>query len=431
MTKQIIRTILAGVVFLCATKLWSSTPPPLPDQSGSPLPIAYNANQCIGGTWHTVIATHWSFLWFSGDEVNPNYQIDTKVACCKEEEGKVVFAKLKSNLQPRLDTPSMGDCKLCAMSASGGVGSAGGSVASMGFQAAAGASIARPLYPLPYRPFALPALNFGSKPPAITLQCNSELNPTAFHVLHYDALVTRINLCTSHTIAAVKVNTSPLQVAITPDGKFAIVTHYDNAISFISTDTNTVAKVIQTGGDVFPSGISISSDGSFALVTSYIDTRPALLVLDLAQQSIVRTIPLARTFPQSVFLNPDATLAWVTYPFGNVVDVVDVLTGIVNNSLSAGEPIQVVFNPTGTVAYISSMSPGSVIAVDTTTYATIKNIVTAAGSSDMQLGPDGGFLMVNNFDSNSVSTIDTRSLTVLRTVSFSGPPLGIMPVPVQ
>src|ERR1700730_49243 len=190
MTRQIIWTIQAAVLFFSAPSLWSDKPPPLPDQSGNPLPVAYNADQCIGGTWHTVVATHWSFLWFSGDEVNPNYQIDTKVPCCKEEEGKVVYnPHFKSKLKPRLDTPSMGECKDCAQTASGGVGSGAGSVASIRAQAAAGSSTARPLYPLPYRPFALPAFNFGSKPPAITLECNSQQSPTAFHVLHYRALV--------------------------------------------------------------------------------------------------------------------------------------------------------------------------------------------------------------------------------------------------
>lgn len=412
MNKKIIPMISAAVLFRCAACLAGTCepPPPLPTDKSPIFNIQYTADQCINKTWHFVIAHHWSFLFFSGDDVNPLYQVDSGKACCNE--GELIYQK--TGLRPHDQAADH-----CLSKNQQGAAQAGAN------------TVDPPIAPLPYRTFGLPALNFGSKPPAINPQCNTQLNPTAFHVLHADAAVTRINLCTSATITAIPVNTNPLQVGLTPDGKWAIVTHYDNAISFINTDTNSVTKVIQTGADTFPSGLSISTDGSFALVTSYIDTRPALLVLDLAQQAIVRRIPLAQQYPQSVFLSPDATLAWVTYPFGNIIDVVDVLTGTVNNSIQVGQPIAVVFNATGTVAYVSSRSPGSVLAVDTTTYSTIKNIPTASGASDLLLAPGGGLLQVSNFDSNSISIIDTFSLSLLQTLPFSGSPIGVTLVPVQ
>jgi YVTN family beta-propeller protein len=115
---------------------------------------------------------------------------------------------------------------------------------------------------------------------------------------------------------------------------------------------------------------------------------------------------VASGLPQSVFLNPDATLAWVSYPFENFVEVIDVMTGIVNSSIQVQQPIDVVFNATGTTAYISSRLPGSVVVVDTKTYSTIANIPTAAGSSDLLLSPSGGILTVGNFDSASISAIE-------------------------
>jgi DNA-binding beta-propeller fold protein YncE len=161
-------------------------------------------------------------------------------------------------------------------------------------------------------------------------------------VLHLLSVVTQVDLCTLNTVAVINVQNNPLQVGVTPDGKFAIVASYNNAISFINTSTNTVSKVIQTDSDTFPAGISISPDGSFALVT--------------------------------------------TYPFSNTVQIVDVMTGNVNSSVQVPEPIDVIFNSTGMVAYISSRTPGSVVVVvDTKTYAKIANIPTAPGSSDLLL----------------------------------------------
>ncbi|HTS50662.1 MAG TPA: hypothetical protein VMH05_22105 [Bryobacteraceae bacterium] len=257
------------------------------------------------------------------------------------------------------------------------------------------------------------------------------MNPTVFQVFHPDGVVKRSSMCNDTAYTTIAVTSNPLQVQVTPDGKWGIVTSFDNAISFINTDTNTVDNVIQTDPNTFPSGLAISPDGSFALVTNYNNSNVDLLVIDLKKQAITGTIPLPFEYPQSVFLNPDATLAWVTYPFNNVVVVIDVMTGAVVTSVQVSEPIDVVFNFTGTVAYISSATPGSVLAVDTKSYSVIQNITTAAGSSDLLLSPDGGTLTVNNLDDSSISVIDAASLKLLQTIPLSGQPIGVALAPIQ
>jgi YVTN family beta-propeller protein len=283
-----------------------------------------------------------------------------------------------------------------------------------------------------YRQFALPAYFSESPAPTPTpAVCNSSINPTVFQVFHLDGIVQRASLCNDSIVASIPVPSNPLQVQVTPDGRWAIVTSYDQGISFIDTNTNTVAKIIQTDNATFPSGIAISPDGSYALVTSYIDVNPALLVVDIQSQTIIDRIPLDDQYPQSVFLNPDGTLAWVTYPFDNRVEVIDVMTGVVSAALLAEQPIDVVFNPTGTVAYISNASSGSVRVVNTGNYSLIKEIPTGAGASDLLLTEAGDFLVVNNFGSNSLSVIDTAALKVVSTTPTSGQPVSLVLSPVR
>ncbi len=404
MIKRTLIRLTAGLLFLPMNVFSCPPPPPLPNH---PLELN-NADKCISGTWHFVIITKYQWGPINlGQSENDTYIEDSGVMCCPD--GAIATpGSLRGH-----DSP---DCH--------STGESGGPEPNPNTQAAD----APP--PLPYRPFALPALTFGAGITISPPQCSSQ-NPTIFHVLHLDGVVTRINQCTSQTIASIPVTSNPLQVGVTPDEKWAIVTSYDNAISFINTATNTVANVIQTDTDTFPSGLSISSDGSFALVTSYIDDNPALLVINVANQAISRRIPLALEYPQSVFLSPDDMLAWVTYPFENSVEVVDVMTGSVDYTIPVGEPIDVVFNPTGTTAYISSRTPGGVTAVNTKTYSVTASITTALGSSDLLLSPDGGLLSVNNFDSNSESSIDAIGLTLLSTTPVSGTPIGAALVPVQ
>jgi len=401
---------------LLCLRLFADPAPALPDQKGNPVPIGYNADMCEADHhWHYIVWTPPVKIFgitIAPGSKNPFYDEDSGKSCCNVGE---VVENPTGKLRPY---------------------QAGGQVCTSTDETGGdqpGANTVDPPGALPpYRPFALPAMTLGPSPPTFTPQCNtSQPDPMGYHVLHELSVVTKIDLCTLNTVAVINVASNPLQVGITPDGTVAIVTSYDNAISFINTSTNAVTKVIQTDSDTFPAGLSISRDGSFALVTSYIDDNPALLVIDVQKQVIANRFRLNMAYPQSVFLNPDATLAWVSYPFENSVQVIDVMTGNVNTSIQVTEPIDVIFNSTGTTAYISSRTPGSVFVVDTRTYLTTANIRTALGSSDLLLAPDGGILTVGNFDSNSITGIDTVSLSVFQTIPASGPVIGGTLVPIQ
>ncbi|HLG99199.1 MAG TPA: YncE family protein [Bryobacteraceae bacterium] len=282
---------------------------------------------------------------------------------------------------------------------------------------------------LPYR--ALPFLPFFPQTaPMISTSCASQLNPTGFAVDHVNGTVTKYAVCTSQPLGSVNVTSRPLQIRVTPDGSQAIVTSYDNGITFIDTATNQVTKAIRTDPGFFPSGIAISPGGSYALVTNYYDTAPELAVLNIATKSIAGFIPLDTPFPQSVFINPDATLAWVTYPWNNVVEVIDILTGVVVKHLVAFTPFDVAFSPTGTVAYIAS-GAGSVLVLDATTYTQVSSVPAGMGACDLSVSPDGQTVTVNNFLDGTITIFDTRLVPFGITMNAGSFPRGVQRVPLN
>ena len=293
----------------------------------------------------------------------------------------------------------------------------------------ASASAAPLDFTLPYR--ALPFLPFFGEPdPTIDTSCASQLNPTAYSVDHINATVTLYNICTSDSLAVINVTSNPLQIRITPDASQAIVTSYDNAITFIDTTTNQVTKTVQTDPGFFPSGIAISPDGSYALITNYDDRAPELGVLDIASQSITSTIPLTTSYPQSVFINPDGTLAWVTYPWNDFVDVIDIMTGVLVQHLNIDTPFDVAFNPTGTAAYIAS-GTGSVVVMDTATYTQTASVPAGQGAFDLSVSLDGHTVTLNNYLDGTITLFDTRLTPFSITMSAGANPRGVANVPLQ
>jgi DNA-binding beta-propeller fold protein YncE len=209
------------------------------------------------------------------------------------------------------------------------------------------------------------------------------------------------------------------------------VTHYSSAISFIDTASNTVTAVLQTPASFTPSGLAISPDGRYALVTNLEPAGPggaAIGVVDIASRTMTSTISLDTDYPRSVYINPDATLAWVVYPFNSSVEVIDLLTGVVVREFGFDEPISVAFNATGTVVYVAE--GGGVDVIDGTTYAITTKVSTGPVPGDLLVTPDGAYVVVNNSSGSSISVIDTQTL-LATTLAVNGTPRGNVAVPVQ
>jgi YVTN family beta-propeller protein len=285
--------------------------------------------------------------------------------------------------------------------------------------AATSAIVPRPTFRM--LPFAPVFPNQTVTPPRPA--CGSGNEYTILSVEHLNSRVVAIGGCSGTIFATIPVTSRPLEIKLLPDGSQAIVTSFDNAITFIDVASLTVVATIQTTANVNPSGIAVSPDGSHAYVTNYTDPGASLLTIDVAAQKIVQTLPLD-SYPQSVFVNPDGTLAWITFPFNNEIAVVDTLTNTVVKTIGADSPFGVSFNSTGTLAFVAARNPGAVDVYDTTTYRSVRRIPVGAGPSEVGIAPDDLFAIVGNFDGSSLTVVNLADYST-NTVSLPGTPEGM------
>ncbi len=278
-----------------------------------------------------------------------------------------------------------------------------------------------PLLPL-FRTVPLPP---GYPPSALsgfTAGCDPANHVGFLLVEHSTGTLWAVQACNgTRSSTGIPVVSNPLQVAFTPDQSMALVTSFDGAVNFIDLASLRPVATLSTPGD-HPSGIAISSDGSTAYVTSFTNSG-ALLTIDIASRKLTNRLPLA-FYPQSVFLSPDDSLAWVTFPFSNTVTVVDTLTATVVQTLSILTPYGVAFNSTGTRAYVSSRQLGLVQAIDTANYSTIKSVPVGAGPVEILIAPDDTFGVVSNFDGSSLTVFDLTTFAT-STVRLPSQPLGM------
>jgi hypothetical protein len=271
---------------------------------------------------------------------------------------------------------------------------------------------------IPLQPFYA-AASLPQPPP-----CDPSKKAQVLLVNHGKNSVTRYNSCSGAVIAVINVASLPLQCAVTPDGSTAIVTSFDNAVNFIDLSTNTVSFTLKTTLDINPDGIAISPDGTLAYITSFNNENSSVQAINIAQHALVGSVAL-NPYAQSVFITPDGSQLWVTFPFSNEVDIIDTLTLNRFRGFILQNPFGVAFDATGSRAFITSrVTPGVLTVMDTATYNIITTVAVGGGPVEAVFAPDDAYLAVTGFDSNTVTIVDPRSFQTF-TGKLPGPPMGL------
>ncbi|MBK7993975.1 MAG: hypothetical protein IPK14_11310 [Blastocatellia bacterium] len=199
---------------------------------------------------------------------------------------------------------------------------------------------------------------------------------------------------------------------------------FDGNLSVINGLTGVEIQQISLDGKA-GDDIQLSKDKKMAFITrplpGFNGGNLGLLVVDL-QQGIARTI-LSTFAVINVKLAPDG-LVWTILGDNNMVAIIDPQTFRTINTINIANPRDVAFSPDGRLAYISSGGLISVYDIQTRrVIATVNNlpINKFLPSISIDISPDGKLLAfgVNNDTNKSVVIIDTSSLQVIDTVSFT------------
>ncbi|MEL7425047.1 MAG: YncE family protein [Bacteroidota bacterium] len=210
--------------------------------------------------------------------------------------------------------------------------------------------------------------------------------------------------------STISVGIGPSVIAITPDGKSALVTnYYGNTVSVIDLNTLTVKSPAISIGNV-PSAIAITPDGKSALVGNVMDK--TVSVIDLSTLTVKSPPIRFESSPTAIAITPDGTSALVTM-FGDIVPVIDLSTLTVKSPPIAfgDEPQAIAITPDGASALVAN-SENTVSVIDLGTL-TVKSPAISVGNypTAIAITPDGTSALVTMFG-DIVPVIDLSTLTV-------------------
>ena len=280
-----------------------------------------------------------------------------------------------------------------------------------------------------------------------------------------DNTVSVIDGATHKIVATVRVGVSPAQMAVSADRKSVYLANTDsNTVSVLNTDNNTVAKTIALPRGSRPIGLALSPSGRYLYTAdgganrvSVLDTRAGRVVtsvrvgtqplgvavaadgttvytansgsgdvsvIDARTNRVVRTIPTGR-FPSGVAVTRDGASVYVTNELSGVT-VINAGNRTVAARLPEPSPFSVAMSPNGDRAYVTSLGPGRVTAIDTATHRVSSTVsVGPSGTDPFTVRATGDALYVANQGANTLSIIDQSTFEAAATIATGNSPYGI------
>ncbi|RKY15582.1 MAG: hypothetical protein DRP63_06710 [Planctomycetota bacterium] len=197
-----------------------------------------------------------------------------------------------------------------------------------------------------------------------------------------------------------------------------------DSLAYIDPSTKKVVQTVQTGEG--PSAVAVSSDGRTVAVCN---SGGASVTLLSADGQFLGEISVGSN-PSSCAFHPTQPLLFVTCYDDAKLFVLDLSTMTVANQIpvDAG-PTDIVVTPTGNAAVVACESAGTLVVVDTDTYATVSIAQTDAPTA-LAVTPDGNTLVAVSKDADSLLVYSTANLqTPITTLAVGLQPCDVATTP--
>jgi YVTN family beta-propeller protein len=238
-----------------------------------------------------------------------------------------------------------------------------------------------------------------------------------------DATASLISLASGRTVATLPVGDQPHEVAVSPDGRWAVAANYGSGqapgstLTVLDVQAQRVARTIDLGEYRRPHGIEFLPGGKRVLVTS--EQSQALVIVDIASGRIERTIKTSLAGTHLFVLSKDGRRAWVSNIGAGSNSLVDVEKGEVLKTVATGRaPEAIDLSPSGREVWVGDGQLDRVVVLDAATLDTLATMAAGGRPNRVHFTRDGRWVFVSNIRSGSVMIYDAQTRKVVHTITF-------------
>ena len=222
------------------------------------------------------------------------------------------------------------------------------------------------------------------------------------------------------------------RVVVADSGTLLVLNKSDNNLSLIDLATKKSVATIPTGAG--PHEVAVSPNGRIAVVANYGTSQApgsSLTVIDIPGKKQLNTINLGE------YRRPHG-ITWlrgneivVTAEGNKALLIVDIQSGTVAAAITTDQNVShmVVLARRSNKAFVANIGSGSVTVIDLKGRKKITDLQTGAGAEGIDISPNEKEVWVTNRAANTVSVIDVNSLKILATLESKDFPSRVKFVP--
>jgi YVTN family beta-propeller protein len=235
---------------------------------------------------------------------------------------------------------------------------------------------------------------------------------------------------------------APVEGAFSPDGKYLYFTNYamygkgfnkeghdtcspasgydKSFLSRVNLEEKKIDAVYPVGS--VPKVVKVTPDNKYILVSNWCSYTVTVISIDSGKT--VKSIKIGR-YPRGIAITSDSKYAYVAEMGGSNIHRID-LTDFSKTLIPVGSnPRAVVLSPDENTLYVTMNRSGKVQAWDLIKNKTFKSVKTGQAARSLDISSDGSALFVVNFDSDTVSKVQTSDMKVLQTIKVCNEPIGV------
>jgi YVTN family beta-propeller protein len=241
-----------------------------------------------------------------------------------------------------------------------------------------------------------------------------------------EATVSLVDLGSGKVAATLPVGTGPHEVAVSRDGRLALIANYGtgpqpgSTLTLIDVPAAKVVKTIDLGEYRNPHGLVWIGD-SRALVTS--EASKALLELDVEAGKVVRVLTTGQEVSHMVAVTPDGSRAFVANIGSGGITAFDLKAGrkIADVPTAAGaEGITVADG--GKQVWVTNRAADTVTVLDAATLKVVKTFEAPSFPIRAEVTPDGKRVLVSLARTGDLAVFSTAGPVLERRIPLEAPP---------
>ena len=241
-----------------------------------------------------------------------------------------------------------------------------------------------------------------------------------------EATVSLVDLASGKVAATLPVGKGPHEVAISQDGRLALIANYGtgaepgSTLTLIDVPGAKVVKTIDLGEHRRPHGMVFVGNGR-ALVTS--EASKALLEVDLDAGKVLRAIPTGQEVSHMVAVTPDGSRAFVANIGSGSVTALDLKEGKKVSDIQTGAGAEgIAVTPDGKQVWVTNREADTVTVLDASSLKTVKTVPAAAFPIRAEVTPDGRRVLVSLAKSGDLAVFSTASMELEKRVKLEVAP---------